>query len=56
MLIVKAKVKDAVNKYGNYSVAADFAAKLEEKAEALIKEACERAKANTRKTVMGRDL
>ena len=56
MLIVKAKVKDAVGKYGDFSVAADFVEKLEQKVEALIKDACERAKGNTRKTVMGRDI
>ena len=56
MLIVKAKVKETVSQHGDFSVAADVAEVLEKKAQALLAEACERAKANNRKTVMGRDL
>ena len=53
MLIVKAKIKDVA---GDYSVAADFADKLNAVVTDLIKKACERAKENGRKTVMGRDI
>ena len=56
MLVVKAKVKDVAKEFGDYSVAADFADKLDEKVNALVKDACERAAANNRKTVMARDL
>ncbi|NOZ80082.1 MAG: DUF1931 domain-containing protein [DPANN group archaeon] len=56
MVIVKAKVKELTKEFGDYSVASDFSEKLDEKVKALIKEACERANANSRKTVMARDL
>jgi histone H3/H4 len=53
MIIVKAKLKELA---GDFSVASDFAEKLDEKVTLMIKEACERAQANNRKTVMARDL
>ncbi len=52
-LIVKAKVKDAAQ---GFSVAGDFADALDKKAQDLVKEACKRAEANGRKTVMAKDL
>lgn len=56
-IIVKAKVKDFAQLDGkSYNVSGDFAEKLAEKAETLIKEACQRAKANGRSTVMAKDL
>lgn len=56
MLIVKAKLKDTAKEFGDYSVASDFAEKLDAKVKDLVKDACERAKANNRRTVMARDL
>ena len=53
MIIVKAKVKEIA---GDYNVAGDVAEALNKKAEQLIRDACERAKANNRKTVMAKDL
>jgi len=52
-LVVKAKIKDVAK---GYNVAGDFADALSSKVEALIKEACKRAEANGRKTVMAKDL
>jgi histone H3/H4 len=53
MIIVKAKIKEIA---GDYNVAGDVAEALNKKTEQLIKDACERAKANNRKTVMAKDL
>ena len=56
-LIVKAKLKEAArDDKGALNVAGDFADKLNEKVEALVKEACQRARANQRSTVMAKDL
>ena len=58
MLIVKAQIKEAVKASGFDvdNVSSDFAAKLDQKAQELVKEACKRAKDNGRKTVMAKDL
>jgi histone H3/H4 len=53
MLIVKAKIKEVA---GDYNVAGDLAEALNKKAEQLVKDACARAEANGRKTVMAKDL
>lgn len=53
MIIVKAKIKDVA---GDLSVASDFSDALNEKVEALVKDACKRAMANSRRTVMAKDL
>ena len=57
MVVVKAKIKEFA-KVGDktLNVASDFAIKLNEKAVAMIKDACERAKANGRNTVMAKDV
>jgi histone H3/H4 len=52
-LVVKSNVKEHT---GDMNVAGDFADELEKKVASLIKDACERAKANNRRTVMGKDL
>ncbi|PIN70721.1 DUF1931 domain-containing protein [Candidatus Woesearchaeota archaeon CG11_big_fil_rev_8_21_14_0_20_57_5] len=52
-VIVKSKVKDVA---GDCNVASDFIGALDAKVAGLIKEACERAKANNRRTVMAKDL
>jgi len=52
-IIVKSKIKELV---GNYSVSSDFADILNTKVKHMIEEAVKRAEANSRKTVMGRDL
>lgn len=53
MIIVKAKIKELA---GDFNVAGDFAEALNAEVESMIKRACDRAKANNRKTVMGKDL
>lgn len=52
-LIVKAKLKEACQ---GYNVAGDVADALNAKVEQLLKDACARAEANNRKTVMAKDL
>ena len=53
MLIIKAKVKEAC---GSMSVASDFIVDLNEKVNELVKKALWRAKENSRRTVMGKDV
>lgn len=53
MLVVKAKIKEVA---GDFNVAGDLADALNKKVEQLIKDACDRAKANNRRTVMAKDL
>ncbi len=56
-LIVKAKAKEAAKLDEKpLNVSADFYVKLNEAAEKLVIEACKRAKANGRNTVMGKDV
>ncbi len=52
MLVVKSKVKDVVK----HNVAGDFADALNDVLHWNIMQACERAKANGRKTIGARDL
>jgi len=52
-LVVKAKIKEIAK---DYNVAGDVALVLEKKVTLLIREGCERAKANGRKTLMGKDI
>jgi len=52
-LVVKAKIKDFCK---GYNVAGDLAEALSKKVEVLLRSACERAKGNSRKTVMAKDL
>ena len=52
-IIVKSKLKDVCH---GYNVASDLADELNKTVEELLKKACERAKANGRKTVMGKDV
>jgi histone H3/H4 len=53
MIIVKAKIKEIA---GDYNVAGDVADALNKKVEEMVKNACSRAEANGRKTVMAKDL
>ncbi|MEK6854018.1 MAG: DUF1931 domain-containing protein [Nanoarchaeota archaeon] len=55
---VTALVKKASSEKGSQvkNVAADFLPALEAKVKKLVEDAIERAKANNRRTVMGRDL
>ena len=53
MLVVKAKIKEFT---GDMNVSGDFAEALDKKVQELVKAACERAAANNRRTVMGKDI
>ncbi|MBN1792842.1 DUF1931 domain-containing protein [Candidatus Woesearchaeota archaeon] len=53
LLVVKAKVREAC---GDMSVSADFSDVLNEKVNQMVQKAVWRAKENSRRTVMGRDL
>lgn len=53
MYVVKAKIREAAK---GFNVAGDVAEALNKKVEQLIKDACSRAEANGRKTVMAKDL
>lgn len=53
LLIIKAKVKEAC---GEMSVASDFIETLNDKVDELVKKAIWRAKENSRRTVMGKDV
>lgn len=53
LLVVKAKIKDAAK---GCNVAGDFAEALDKKMRQLVADACARAEANNRKTVMAKDL
>lgn len=52
-IIVKAKIKEYAN---GLNVAGDFADALDKKVAELVKDACTRAEANGRKTVMAKDI
>ena len=53
LLVVKAKVKEAAK---GCNVSGDLAEALDAKLRQLVADACARAEANGRKTVMGKDL
>lgn len=56
-LIVKAKIKDVALYDGKpLNVAGDLADALSNKVKHMIEEACKRAKANGRNTVMAKDI
>ncbi|MFP4117799.1 MAG: DUF1931 domain-containing protein [Candidatus Woesearchaeota archaeon] len=52
-IVVKAKIKELAS---GYNIAADFAEELDKQAKEMIQKAISRAKANGRRTVMGKDL
>ncbi len=53
MFVVKSKIKEAA---GDFNVSGDFAEALNKKVEKLVRDACSRAEANGRKTVMAKDI
>ncbi len=56
-IIIRSKIKEYAEVDGKkFQVASDFADELAKKVEELIKQACKRAEANGRKTVMAKDL
>ena len=56
-VIVHSRIKEVAAIDGRkLEVSADFYTALAKKVENIIKEACQRARANSRNTVMGRDV
>ena len=56
-IIVRSQVKELASIDGKQlNVAGEFYSALEEKTKELVEEACKRAKANSRTTIMARDL
>ena len=53
LLVIRSKLKEHAK---DMNIAGDFAEALSKKVENIIKEACDRAKANGRRTVQGRDV
>jgi histone H3/H4 len=58
MVIVRTQIKEVVREFGLGidNVSTDFLERLDNKVKLLIRDACQRAKENGRKTVMGKDL
>jgi histone H3/H4 len=52
-LIIKSKIREAID---GMNVASDVAPALNKKAEQILQEGVERAKANGRRTLQGKDL
>lgn len=58
MLTVRTQIKDILKEsgLGVEQISADFVDKLDEKVKQLVLDAAKRAKENSRRTVMGRDV
>lgn len=56
MITARTQVKDILRKEGINNVANDYMDRLDEKVEQLVKDSARRAKENSRRTVMGRDV
>jgi len=52
-IVVKSKIKELT---AGFSVSGDFADELDRQVKEMIEKAKDRAKANGRKTIMGRDI
>lgn len=53
MLVVKAKIKEVAQ---GFNISSDFAEALDSEVQKLVKRASERAEANSRRTIMAKDL
>ena len=56
MITARTQIKDLLKEAGIDNLSADFMERLDEKVKQLVLEAAKRAKENSRKTVMGRDV
>jgi len=56
MITARTQVKDILKREGINNVANDYMDRLDEKVEQIVKESAKRAKENSRRTVMGRDV
>lgn len=53
MIVVKAQIKEVAKEF---NISGDFAETLDKKVVQIVHDACERARANNRRTVMAKDL
>ena len=56
MITVRTQIKDIMKEAGMENMSADFIDVLDQKVKQLILDAVQRAKANSRRTVMSKDL
>ncbi len=58
MIVVRTQVKDILKESGTEveNMSKDFLAALDKKVKSLVLDACNRAKANKRRTVMAKDV
>ena len=58
MIVVRTQIKDMLKESGTdvQNISSDFLETLDEKVRAVVTDACKRAAANSRRTVMARDL
>ena len=56
MITARTQIKDILKKEGINNVANDYMERLDQKVEQLVKDSAKRAKENSRRTVMGRDV
>ena len=57
MLVVRTQLKEIVKELsGINNISEDFLERLDKKVELLVGEACQRAKENGRRTLMGKDI
>lgn len=53
MIVVKAQIKEVAKEF---NISGDFAETLDRKVTEIVLAACERARANNRRTIMAKDL
>ena len=56
MIVVRTQIKEIVKEEGINNISEDFFDRLDKKVADVIRKSCARAKENTRKTVMGKDV
>ncbi|MFH1683139.1 MAG: hypothetical protein ABIA37_05065 [Candidatus Woesearchaeota archaeon] len=56
MIVIRTQIKEIVKECGINNISEDFTDKLDAKVKLTIQESCRRAKENSRKTVMGKDI
>ena len=56
MITVRTQIKEILKEVGLENISSDFIIKLDEKVKQLILDAAKRAKENSRRTVMGKDV
>lgn len=56
MIIIRTQIKEIVKECGINNISEDFTERLDSKVKQVIQEACRRAKDNSRRTVMGKDI